>query len=328
MTIHDKLYGTIEITDPLIQQIINLPIFQRLKHINQYGGVNFVYTDKYQTTRFEHSIGVWYVLKKLDAELEIQIAGLLHDVGHTAFSHLLDQAMENASENYHEQYTHLLEGYEELQNLLNENNVVLQDVDSYSEIKTSLPLVGSDRFDYALRDFAHSTLQYDDFPTRAVVDIILKGRKLVFQTLDIAEEFARRGLQAMWNVIYDPNIAIIYQSAVELIREGINESTITPTDLIKTDKDLLDKILKQAESFNPTYIKVFKEKFKAEIVDSEPYDFVHVKLKARYFDPLVQHDGEINQLSTFKPEFKLILDEFIEKFERRKIGEKIRIIYS
>lgn len=325
MTIKDPLYGNVTIINPLIIKIINLPVFQRLKDISQYGAVNFVYKDSYQTNRFEHSIGVWHVLNTLGASQEAQIAGLLHDVGHTAFSHLIDQAMQSKTEDYHERFVHLIKGYDELNALLKSENMQLKSVDEYSELKIGLPLIGADRFDYALRDFAHSTLQYDNFPQKALNDISRQDGKIIFHSVEIAEEFAKRGLKAMWNVIYDPKVAIIYQSAIELLREGMHEGTITPEHLIGTDSELMKVILEKAETFDSKYIKVFKQTFKAEIVSEDPYDFMHVKLKARYFDPLVFYEGRVEQLSVHQPSYKVILEEYKEKFAKRIDGEKIRV---
>jgi len=40
--------------------------------------------------RFEHSVGVYLLLRKYRASLQEQVAGLLHDISHTAFSHIID----------------------------------------------------------------------------------------------------------------------------------------------------------------------------------------------------------------------------------------------
>ena len=40
------------------------------------------------TTHFEHSLGAFILVRRLDAALDEQIAALLHDASHTAFSHV------------------------------------------------------------------------------------------------------------------------------------------------------------------------------------------------------------------------------------------------
>lgn len=62
---------------------------QRLKGISQFRIPDkYYFKDNY--SRFEHSIGVMVLLGKLGASQEEQIAGLLHDVSHKAFSHVYD----------------------------------------------------------------------------------------------------------------------------------------------------------------------------------------------------------------------------------------------
>ena len=42
------------------------------------------------------------LIKKMGGSIEEQIAGLLHDVSHTAFSHVVDFVLDHPEENYHE----------------------------------------------------------------------------------------------------------------------------------------------------------------------------------------------------------------------------------
>ncbi|XP_062586031.1 deoxynucleoside triphosphate triphosphohydrolase SAMHD1-like isoform X1 [Saccostrea cucullata] len=107
---NDPIWGPIEL-NPVCVKIIDTPEFQRLRFIKQLGGCSFVYPGAVHT-RFEHSIGTSYLagclvrnlkkkLKKHNPEYNIkikdkdilcvEIAGLCHDLGHGAFSHLFDQ---------------------------------------------------------------------------------------------------------------------------------------------------------------------------------------------------------------------------------------------
>jgi HD superfamily phosphohydrolase len=103
--IRDIVYGYIELT-PTDLQIIDTPLFQRLKRIRQLTA--FALYPSANQTRFEHCLGVMHlgqrVLQNLarqpGIEQEIQdvplnplnntlrYACLLHDIGHAAFSHV------------------------------------------------------------------------------------------------------------------------------------------------------------------------------------------------------------------------------------------------
>lgn len=101
--INCPLYGFILIT-PRMRSIIDTPEFKRLHDLRQLGLTYLIYPSA-NHTRFEHSLGVSHLAKILatslqknqpelqitDNEIElIQIAGLIHDIGHGPFSHLYD----------------------------------------------------------------------------------------------------------------------------------------------------------------------------------------------------------------------------------------------
>lgn len=90
----DTVYGPLVIEDPLIAELIQSTPFQRLKAINQYGVVNYlVPTESY--SRYDHSVGVYLILKQIGASREEQVAGLLHDISHTVFSHVGDYVFQD-----------------------------------------------------------------------------------------------------------------------------------------------------------------------------------------------------------------------------------------
>ena len=100
MDYNDRIYGEIEIKEPVILELINSPTLQRLRGIDQSG-----YFEPYFPgtvySRFEHSMGVFILLKKYNASTEEQIAGLIHDVSHSAFSHCIDYVLDEGSEKTH-----------------------------------------------------------------------------------------------------------------------------------------------------------------------------------------------------------------------------------
>jgi HD superfamily phosphohydrolase len=88
MTI-ESIYGKDEIDDPVLIALIKSPMMQRLKKLRQYGIAHYA-TQTPEYTRFEHSVGVMLISRRFGASLGEQIAALLHDVSHTAFSHVAD----------------------------------------------------------------------------------------------------------------------------------------------------------------------------------------------------------------------------------------------
>ena len=101
--IHDNIHGYIDV-DPISIKIIDTLEFQRLKMISQTGVLNFVFPTA-NHSRFEHSLGTYYLANKMINSIKnkqpeliitdnvviiVKIAGLTHDLGHVMFSHLFD----------------------------------------------------------------------------------------------------------------------------------------------------------------------------------------------------------------------------------------------
>src|SRR5947209_1068316 len=104
MLLKDRLYGSINIAEPVLGELINSPSVQRLKKIGQFGVPDRYYHFK-SFSRYEHSLGVMILLRLLKANLEEQIAGLLHDVSHASFSHVYDWVLEDqTSLSHHESH--------------------------------------------------------------------------------------------------------------------------------------------------------------------------------------------------------------------------------
>jgi uncharacterized protein len=103
----------------ILQRINDAPEFQRLRFIRQNGLANLVFHGA-EHSRFAHSLGVMHVARTMyerisrnmseaeDTEIKllVQIAALVHDVGHGPFSHSLEEILkENKIEFHHETMT-------------------------------------------------------------------------------------------------------------------------------------------------------------------------------------------------------------------------------
>ncbi|HFB61378.1 MAG TPA: HD domain-containing protein, partial [Bacteroidetes bacterium] len=104
---NDPVYGFITIPDERIFDIVEHPVFQRLRRIKQLGLAHLVYPGALHT-RFHHSLGAMHLMTKALAELKLkghaisgeeqlaaEMAMLLHDVGHGPYSHALEHSIVN-----------------------------------------------------------------------------------------------------------------------------------------------------------------------------------------------------------------------------------------
>ena len=109
----DRVYGEVVIEDPAILDLVGCDTFQRLRGIHQAGpsALPFPFKD---VTRFEHSLGVFVLLRKLGAPPREQVAGLLHDISHTAFSHAVDFVVTSHEQDHHERLKPLMLGRDDV----------------------------------------------------------------------------------------------------------------------------------------------------------------------------------------------------------------------
>lgn len=96
--INDPVYGGIALTK-MEMEIIDTPIFQRLRGLRQLARVNYVFPSA-EHSRYVHSIGVLYIMGLMtehlfklgmlteDDVVKMRVAALLHDIGHYPLSHL------------------------------------------------------------------------------------------------------------------------------------------------------------------------------------------------------------------------------------------------
>jgi len=103
--INDPVYGFIKIPYDIVYDLIEHPLFQRLRRIRQLGLTSYVYPGA-NHTRFQHAVGAMHLMGQAieairsrgheitDEEARaVSIAILLHDIGHGPFSHSLENSL-------------------------------------------------------------------------------------------------------------------------------------------------------------------------------------------------------------------------------------------
>jgi HD superfamily phosphohydrolase len=118
-TVRDPLWGNVTL-DRVAASIVDAPEFQRLRRVKQLGFAHLVYPGAVHT-RFLHALGVYHLtgraIETLDrkgvlsglSEVEltavpaVRLAALLHDVGHYAFSHAMEELEADSIPGHHEE---------------------------------------------------------------------------------------------------------------------------------------------------------------------------------------------------------------------------------
>lgn len=199
MIIKDEIHGTIEF-DGLEARIIDSAEFQRLRLIKQMSITNLVYPGA-NHTRFEHSIGTAHLASLIahkvgldaDAARKVKLYGLLHDIGHTAFSHEGEDVLRRHLGDHEERGRRkILKG--ELADILSENyrpaEIAGVERSPHGSIVTSD--LGADRMDYLKRDALNTGVAYGIIDTDRIVHTLIMGKELCI---------SKGGLEAAENLL-------------------------------------------------------------------------------------------------------------------------------
>jgi HD superfamily phosphohydrolase len=114
VTIKDSVHDHIEVTG-VAEALLDTPAMQRLRRVRQLGTVSLVYPSA-NHTRFEHSLGVYHLASEALDHLavagrtaeRVRAAALLHDVGHSPFSHNVERLLYRRTGKLHDDVGGLL----------------------------------------------------------------------------------------------------------------------------------------------------------------------------------------------------------------------------
>ncbi len=164
--------------DALLARLIDTAEFQRLRRIRQLGLAHFAYQGA-EHSRFTHSLGVMHfastILAKLgrkyhipeEHQLAVRVAALLHDIGHGAFSHVLESILDF----HHEAFTveAVLSKETEVGRVLSEHSselpkdvaaIIRGDFKPMALAQLVSSQLDVDRMDYLLRDSLMTGAKY------------------------------------------------------------------------------------------------------------------------------------------------------------------------
>ena len=318
MEVQDPVYGTHQIEEEVLIDLINSEPVQRLKEVHQAGPSPFFIEDKPYTTRYEHSLGVLILLRKFDASLEEQIAGLLHDVPHTAFSHVADFVFENEGHDYHERFLDEIIYDSEIPGILEREGLdigYILEEDNFGLLERELPKLCADRLDYSMRDLkSHKNYDMEKF----VEGLEVKNGEFVFQDFELAKEFGLKFIELDSTVYASPLEVSIYEIFADIIRKALELNEITEEDLFTTDRELMDKLRAiECEEIQMKF-QLLDEGLEIETGVEEPD--IDGRTKARAVDPPFIEDGEKVQASERSEELKEAIKE-----HRSYVNEGFRI---
>lgn len=272
---------------------------QRLKYIHQAGPSPFFF-DRAETTRFEHSVGVMLLLRKFDAPIEEQVAGLLHDVPHTAFSHVADFVFERENHDYHEEFMEDIVRDSDIPEILERHGLDLDyilDELNFPLLEQEIPDICADRIDYFLRDAIKKGVITREEVEEFVNALEVRKGKFVLNDKNTAEKYAEKYIEADEEIWAHPREVAVYEAFAQALREALDARVIDEEDMFRTDKEVLEKLRDSGDENILDRLELLEGDFKV-VRDRENYDFESVT-KARFVDPPVVTDKGLERVSEF-----------------------------
>ncbi|KGX84949.1 HD domain-containing protein [Pontibacillus marinus] len=288
MHIEDKIYGSFNINEEVLQELLASKPVQRLKGIHQ-GGASYLVNPEWNVTRYEHSVGVMLLVRMLGGSVEEQAAGLLHDVSHTAFSHVIDFVLDYENQDYHEEIFEEVISQSDIPEILERYDFSVEkvmDEENWKILEQPLPDLCADRIDYTLRDMYQQGMMSHKEIDSFLQSLRFNGEKVYVNDEKVAEWFVRFFYKEVIDYFLHPLNVYGYQVLSQSLKEALQKGVITREDFLLTDEQLLQKVKSTEDSTVQQLLGKLHPKVEVQYNEVD-YDYSqHGKL--RYIDPLVQ----------------------------------------
>lgn len=322
MVILDQVYGEKIIDEPAIVELINCKTFQRLKDIDQagyaplYNNPNNLPLEELKKghNRYEHSIGVYLLLRKYNDSFEAQVSGLLHDVSHAVFSHCFDyvfddegsQKEQTYQDKRHRQFIKNSEVYLILKKYnLDVDKIICES--NFPLLENNIPNLCADRIDYSLREgLIYRVLTKED-AANILENLAVENNQWYFKTNESAQKFAKSF--KIMNDIYFSGLsaAIMFTAVGAILKYSYQKGYLCRDDFDQTDSFVLNKIRTKLD-FDPELAKLYKNIHNPccyrEVVDNGRL----IYCKSRVVDPLIKIGSSYRRLSEVYPAWKEIVE--------------------
>lgn len=292
-------------------ELINSKTLQRLKDIDQAG-----YFEPHfpgcAHSRFEHSVGVYLLLKIYGAPLEEQIAGLIHDVSHSAFSHCIDYVLDDGSQKEQNHQDNVFEEFvrkSEIPEILGKYGFDLDyilDDKNFPLKERDLPDLCADRIDYSLR--TATVLRKIENGKYFIDNLSAENGRWIFKNFESAEKYAELFLWLNTEYYAGLPSAVMFRTVGDYLRYALSQNYISEDDLYTTDRIVLEKIEPHLKT--DSHLRLLFDRMNNKIgFKNDPNDYeAKIFCKSRLVNPLCWHEGKIKRLSDVKPSWNSVIE--------------------
>jgi len=304
MQYHDRIYGSAQVNEPVLNDLMQTTAVQRLQGVLQHG-ISALLGITCPVSRFEHSMGVMLLVRRLGAPLEEQMAALLHDVSHTAFSHVIDYVFDgHDSQDYHEDMKESYVAGTDLPAVLAGHGYDWRDFlqeESFPLLEQPSPALCADRLDYFLRDSLDLDLATGDEVQSALSHLAVHRGRVAVDDVSTARWLGYTFIQAdqvSWANFREVGL---YELTARAIKTGQRLGAITEADIWSTDEQLWARLRMCDDPELQRQVVLISPDTQFAWDEANPTFRISTKL--RTIDPDVLVAGRLRPLSAIDGEF-------------------------
>ena len=315
MKLYDKFYGEFDITEPVLLDLLNSPTLLRLKNISQGGYYPAAPLQAGDINRYDHSIGVFLLLRKFGASIEEQIAGLTHDISHSAFSHTIDYIGKDKSSQKNQGHQDSIHNEfiktSDISNIVKKHgfdiDYILDDT-NFPLKENDLPDICADRIDYSIRASVKVPENNIESIHEIIEDLTIYNGQFVFKSFETALKFSNNFSWCNINMWSHPGTAVMFNILGKTLGYAIEKGYISYNDLYtKSDNDII-KFLKNTDD-SKLQKSMNKLNYPPEqyLADSSDQDFETTYCKVRNVDPYFLNNGTLTRVSELDKNYSELL---------------------
>jgi HD superfamily phosphohydrolase len=297
VSVPDVLHGEITLREPLLVELYHSRAVQRLAHIYQAGITAFI-NPRRNMTRLDHSLGVVALLQRLKADLVEQAAGLIHDVPHTAFSHVIDFVFPNHEHDYHERQREQVIASSDLPAIFERHGLDwrwVAQAENFSLLERPLPALCADRLDYSLRDAVSVGLASAHQVTELMGRLAVRECQIVVQGIEAARRLSELYLATDDRIYTSTQEVGWYAAMAQALRAALEGGVLGESDLWQTDRQVMARLRAAHRPEIDRWLALLRPEVRFVRDDDRP-DLVALP-KVRAIDPPVLVEDQVRPLA-------------------------------
>jgi HD superfamily phosphohydrolase len=317
------------ISNPLLEKLIESNVLNRLKSIDQSGPLLY-FNKAPKFSRYEHSVGVMILLQKAGASLKEQVAGLLHDTSHTAFSHLGDHLLYEVNRDKSYQDVIHLEFLEKMKinDLVSSHNIKIKDLDPdiYSALEQPLPNLCADRIQYIVHTGVVFNKISKEDARNIIEDLNYQNGQWYFHSPEMAKKFGEMSLyftKELWGAPW--NFAF-YEYFASALKHALKINIISIEDIkYGKDLDVINSMKNNGDYYIKNIFKTLENIDKNFLITSYDQSDLKTKPKFRGVDPKIKIDNNFISLTQIDKNYKTKFEELKKWCEN---GYGVKLLYD